>query len=124
MKQHESEANRYVLVVEDEEYFATMLAAFLELDGFTVLGPAATVDAALTLIESAGHIDCAVLDIDLHGDVSYPVADALVEHHIPFLFLSGCDRGSVPEKYAQFAMRQKPVEALQLSRSLSELLGE
>jgi DNA-binding response OmpR family regulator len=117
-------AIRHVLVVEDEQYFATMLATFLELDGFTVLGPAPSVIEALSLIDAAPKIDCAVLDIDLNGEASYPVADALVGRRIPFLFLTGFDREVVPEKYARFDMRQKPVEALQLSRSLNDLLRQ
>ena len=67
--------HRHVLVVEDEYHQASLLAAYLELEGYEVLGPVANVPDALRVIDSEGTIDCAVLDVNLAGDRSFAIAD-------------------------------------------------
>ena len=53
--------------------------------GCTVVGPATRVDEALKMIEIAA-IDLAVVDVNLNGQRSYPVVDALAERGVPFAF--------------------------------------
>ena len=83
---------RRFLVVEDEYLIAADLAAFLEAQGIEVVGPAASVNEALALLESdTDGLDCAVLDVNLQDDRVYPVADVLMSREVPFVFTTGYD---------------------------------
>jgi len=66
-----------------------------------VIGPAATVEAAMDLIEASasdGGLSAAVLDINLRGKAAVPLADLLADLGVPFVFSTGytdaCDRGA------------------------------
>jgi DNA-binding response OmpR family regulator len=102
-------AGKKVLVVEDDYFIAKNLVRHLAASGAEVLGPVPTVAEALALIE-AESIDGAVLDINLRGDLVFPVADALLERGVPFIFATGYGSGSVPERYATIVRCEKPVE--------------
>ena len=81
-----------ILLVEDNYLIAMELTDELNGQGAEVIGPAASVNEALYLIESTGQIDSAVLDINLKGEMIFPVVDALMELDVPFLFLTGYDQ--------------------------------
>ena len=66
-----------VLLVEDEYLLATRVADEFGQLGVEAVVPAGNVEQALELVEHGGHLDGAVLDINLRGDVVYPVPDAL-----------------------------------------------
>ena len=66
-----------VLLVEDEIIVSWLLQDMLADLGYEVVGPAARVDQALAIIQ-AEDIDAVLLDLNLNGQMSYPVADALV----------------------------------------------
>ena len=69
---------RRILLVEDEFFIAEDMACQLEAGGAEVIGPVASVDAAIELIEQTERIDGAVVDVNLQGVMSWPVADALL----------------------------------------------
>jgi CheY-like chemotaxis protein len=79
---------RRLLVVEDEVFVAMLIEDVLESVGGAVIGPAARVSEALALIEEQNP-DGALLDINLGGELVYPVADALARRGIPFVFVTG-----------------------------------
>ena len=68
--------------------------------GATVLGPIADAATALALVESEA-VDCAVLDYKLIDGTSLPVADALLERGVPFVFASAYDLASIAPRFAQ-----------------------
>lgn len=76
-----------VLVVEDEFFIAMDVEMMLEQHGHSVLGPAATVDAALDLLKEA-RPDVALLDLNLRGQLVFPVAERLRSLNIPFVLAS------------------------------------
>jgi CheY-like chemotaxis protein len=76
-------SGRRVLVVEDETMVAWLLEDMLADLGCAIVGPAAHVNQALAMLD-AEAIDAAVLDINLNGQKSYPVADALAAHPSSF----------------------------------------
>lgn len=76
-----------VLVVEDEFLIAMDLEMILEQNGHTVLGPAASIDAALDLLQEA-RPDVALLDMNLRGSLVFPVAERLRSLSIPFVLSS------------------------------------
>jgi CheY-like chemotaxis protein len=115
-------SGRRVLVIEDEMMVAMLLEDMLADLGCTVVGSAARVEEALALIEAAGALDAAVLDINLNGQKSYPVADALVARSVPFLFATGYGRDSVMNGYRSFPLLQKPFRPSELAAALAKLL--
>ena len=79
--------------------------------GAVVVGPVATVEDALTLVERVPEIDGAVLDVNLGREVAYPVADALLARGVPFLFATANDRADIPERFAHVVVCRKPFRA-------------
>jgi DNA-binding response OmpR family regulator len=77
-----------VLIVEDEFFIALDIGQQLADAGFEVVGPAPSVAKALSLVDEQG-CDVAVLDINLGGETSEPVARKLEEADKPFVVLSG-----------------------------------
>jgi CheY-like chemotaxis protein len=85
-----------VLIVEDEALVAMELARVLTSAGAQVVGPAGSIEEALDLV--ARHpIDRAVLDINLGGRMVTPVARALSERAIPFIYLTGYQEPGVDD---------------------------
>jgi CheY-like chemotaxis protein len=110
-----------ILVVEDEVMVSWALEEMLAGLGCEVVGPAARVNQGLELVR-AGNIDAAVLDVNLNGQKSYPVADALTARGVPFVFSTGYNNDSMPESYRDFSLLQKPYSRSKLGRALEELL--
>lgn len=99
-----------VLVVEDEYMMAQDLREALERQGAVVLGPVPSVPDALDLLRTGPAPDLAILDINLQGEMAYPVADALRARDIPFLFTTGYDAEDIPPAYADVPRAEKPIE--------------
>ena len=112
-----------VLVVEDEYFLADDMACALRSMGAEVIGPLPTPDAVQALLQSGARIDSAVLDINLHGETVYPVADALTERGVPFVFATGYDQGAVPAVYQAVPRWEKPFDPRDLARSLPGLVS-
>jgi PAS domain S-box-containing protein len=108
-----------VLVVEDEALVAAMLREQLAMLGYSVLGPAASVGAALALIEEQ-QPDVAVLDLNLGGELAYPAADLLVARGVPFVFITGYDGASVERRYAGVPVLAKPLDPQLLRRLFAD----
>ncbi len=113
-----------VLVVEDEALVAMLIDDTLADHGFEVVGPASDVAQALGYLEN-GHLDGAVLDVNLGGGhTSYPVANELVARGIPFLFLSGYGTVGLDKDYAAHPLLQKPFDPARLVQMISEQLRD
>jgi DNA-binding NtrC family response regulator len=114
-------SGRRVLLVEDDMIVAWLLEDMLaELD-CAVVGPAASVDQALAMIDVEA-IDVAVLDVNLNGQMSYPIADALAARGVPFAFSTGYHKDSLLEDYRIFPALQKPFHLQELTDMLATLL--
>lgn len=111
-----------VLIVEDEYLIGADLADMIETDGASVLGPAATIQSALALVQATEKIDAAVLDINIRNETVFEVADALVARGVPFLFTSGYDVSVIPERFRQISRHQKPIDYKDLARDLAGLV--
>lgn len=111
-------AGRRVLLVEDDYFIAEDLARQFKAGGAEVVGPVGSVDAALGLIDQTERLDGAVLDINLHDEMSWPVADALLRQRVPFVFATGYDGAFIPVGYGQVVRCEKPVDADKIARAL------
>ena len=87
-----------ILVAEDEYFIARYLVDDLRDIGADVLGPVATIADALTLI-AAEPLDAAVLDVNLRGEMAYPVVDALLVRGIPVVLSTGYSAHALPTRY-------------------------
>lgn len=110
-----------VLLVEDEIFVMWLLEDMLADLGCAVVDPASSIDQALTMIDTEG-IDAAVLDINLNGQMSYPIADALAARGVPFVLSTGYDRDTLPDNYRTVPVLQKPIQRSELSGTLAKLL--
>ena len=111
-------AGRKILLVEDEYFVAHDMARALGDGGAEIIGPVSNVDDALDLIEEAGALDGAILDINLQGEMAFPVADALAARSVPFVFATGYDATVIPAKYQAVCRCEKPVEPDKVGRAL------
>jgi CheY-like chemotaxis protein len=109
---------RSILLVEDDYLIAMDVEASLQADGAQVIGPAATVPAALALISRTEDIDAAILDINLRGTTSYAIADALQARGVPLIFVTGYDERVVPARYTGIPVCQKPFDLSVCTRLL------
>lgn len=90
-----------VLLVEDEPIIAMTAEDMIEELGCTVVRTASTLEAALEAVEGEGF-DFVLLDINLNGVESYPVAERLRAARRPFVFTTG---------YGSAAAKDAPVVA-------------
>ena len=111
---------RRVLVVEDEMMIALLLQEMLEDLGHRVVAVAARLDNALRLAREA-DADLAILDVNLGGEVSFPVAEVLTERGLPFLFASGYGSAGLVAPYLDAITLKKPFEMSDLSQALQRL---
>lgn len=116
---------RRILVVEDDYLLGQVLIDFLEEAGAEIVGPIGWVEEALAAIENgARDIDAAVLDINLHGAKSYPIADALAERSVPFVFATGYGLDAVDASYLHRPRCEKPFDQSVLVALLSDILSK
>lgn len=90
--------------------------------GHEVAGLAGRLDSALSLAREA-EFDLAMLDVNLAGETSFPVAALLAERRIPFLFATGYGIKGIEERYRDRPVLQKPFRACDLEAALHASIG-
>ena len=90
--------------------------------GYVVVAAAAEVEEALAAVEGGG-IDAALLDVNLQGRTSFPVADALAARDVPFVFATGYGTRGLREDFRDRPVLQKPFKLQDLERVLSGALA-
>lgn len=112
-----------VLVVEDSFLVAEVIAETLEEGGCDVVGPIARVAQALPIARRE-PLNGAVLDINLAGEFSFPVAEALAKRGVPFLFLTGYgDLAVLPSRLRQITVVHKPFSPDELIEATAARFG-
>ena len=111
-----------VLVVEDEYFVAILIEEILESAGCVVMGPLPRLLEALDAVDHEDY-DVAVLDVNLAGERIDPVADALSERNVPFLFVTGYGASALPGEYAERPLLHKPFRMAELLGALSRVLS-
>lgn len=110
-----------ILVVEDEALIAVMVEDMLTEMGSIVVGPAATIEAALALARGA-ELDAAVLDVNVRGERIDPVAEALMARQVPVLFATGYGEVRLASG-APATVIDKPYTQEKLARGLAAAMG-
>jgi DNA-binding response OmpR family regulator len=113
-------AGKRILVVEDEALVAMLLEDLLADLGCEVIGPAMRLHEGLALADRNG-LDAAILDINLAGERSYPIADLLDEKGVPTLFVTGYGHSGRPGR--EDRVLQKPYRGPELQALLADMLG-
>lgn len=114
---------RRVLVVEDSALVAMELETTLRAQGAEVIGPVARIEDALSAI-AVRPPDAALLDIDLDGVAVFPLADALAEGQVPFVFTTGYEaRLVLPPRFADRPVLAKPYRGEEAAAALARLLA-
>lgn len=98
---------RRVLVIEDELLIGMLLEDMLSDLGHDVVAVVPRLKDALAAVKSMSF-DLAILDVHLHGESAFPVADALIERGVPFVFATGYGERGLPETYRERPVLQKP----------------
>ena len=113
-------SGKRVLLIEDEFLVAAMLTDVLEDAGAVVLGPAANLADGLRLA-AAGDFDVAVLDWNLDGERSDPIARTLMAQGAPFLISTGY--GAVAAEFAGVPLLSKPYDTASVVARLMALIS-
>ena len=89
--------------------------------GCTSVSAAAGVEQALALVD-AQAFDAALVDLNLDGGKSYPIADALAARGVPFAFSTGYSGQSMADAYRDRPVLTKPYGDVQMLEVLMQLL--
>jgi CheY-like chemotaxis protein len=110
-----------VLLVEDENLIALLLEDMLADLGHTVIGPLARLDKALEAAQRE-EFDVAILDVNINGGDTYPIAEALAVRDIPFFFSTGYGKNSLRAPYRDCPTLQKPFQQDDLQKLFGKVL--
>lgn len=106
-----------ILVVEDEAAISLLLEDMLLDFGCEVIGPAARLSAALDAV-AREQVDLAILDVNVAGEPIYPVAEALAQRSIPFVFSTGYGSAGIRDAFRDRPVLQKPFAQHDLKQKL------
>ena len=109
-----------VLIVEDEGLIALLLEELMERMGYDVVAVSSTLEEAVERARTVS-VDFAMLDINLNGKESFPVAEVLRGRGIPFLFATGYGDSALASDHADALVVEKPFSRDALRRALDKL---
>lgn len=113
-----------VMVLEDEPLAAMALEDMLGDLGFTTLGPFMELDEATDFArDHAAEIDVAILDVNIHGDLSFDLAALLLQRNIPFFFCSGYSKESFEARWRRWPNIGKQFSEAGLLTMIEETCG-
>jgi len=112
-----------VLLVEDEAMLRMLLEDMVEDLGYELAGSAGSIEEARTLIETMPGIEVAIVDVNLGGEASFPVAEALRARQVPFLFSTGYGADGIPGDFRDVPLLGKPYRRDDIHSALQELLA-
>lgn len=112
---------RRVMIVEDEVAIAMLLESVLEDEECSIVGPYGCLRDALAAARTQ-TLDLALLDVNLAGEMVFPVAEVLSERGVPFLMLSGYGETALPPELRHWPVCAKPFRLDELISRLAALI--
>jgi CheY-like chemotaxis protein len=110
-----------VLIAEDQAIVAMEIEDVLREAGCEVLGPVVSLQSALALLEQTMP-DIAILDVNLEGALSFPLAESLRARGIPVILATGYMGRSLPVEWQQTPLLSKPFNRTELEDALADLI--
>lgn len=101
---------------------AMLIEDMLDELGYQVAVVAGRLQAALQAL-NAEAFEIAIVDVNIAGQPSYPVADRLMQGGIPFAFVTGYGVTGLAEAYRSIPVLQKPFRITDLARTIGQLRG-
>lgn len=115
---------RRILVVEDEFFLASCLTDALADIGAIIIGPVGMIAEAVAIISAEPIIHGAILDLNLHGKMTFDVADHLILRKIAFVFTTGYDISVVPARLKHIALCQKPLSTDTVLHAIAQAIHD
>lgn len=112
-----------LLIIEDEPLVAMDIAEQLGNAGADIIGPVGSTSSAMQMLADQ-QVDAAVLDANLGGQPVDDIAALLTKKHVPFVFVSGYGRESLPKSFASADLISKPFDPGRLLAVASQLLNK
>jgi CheY-like chemotaxis protein len=97
-----------ILLVEDEAMVAMIIEDTLNDLGCEIVGPMSNIERALAAARTTERIDGAFLDVNLRGELVYPVAEALAARGVPFAFVTGYGEKGIDARFRDAPVLSKP----------------
>ena len=110
-----------VLIVEDDSLLAMLVEAQLEEFGCAVVGSAGRLGEAVDKARSL-PVDVGLLDVNLAGEMSYPVAAVLRARNVPVVFATGYGPSGLPPEWRSVPILTKPFMKRQLADALASAI--
>jgi DNA-binding response OmpR family regulator len=111
----------HVLVLEDEPIIGFALEDMLLSIGCAQVRLATKIGEAEKIVREE-KLDAAILDVNIHGTESYPVADELAERRVPYIFATGYGDRAHPDRHRNIPTVTKPYSAEDIRAALASLL--
>jgi CheY-like chemotaxis protein len=111
-----------IFVVEDEPLIRLLLEDMLQDLGYTVTAQAARIGEALQAARAA-DFDAAILDVNVNGEDTAPVADILATQGTPFIFVTGYGTQGLPQAHRDRPTLKKPFQLEGLEKTLQAALS-
>jgi DNA-binding response OmpR family regulator len=111
-----------ILVVEDEPLIALLIADWLQELEYEVAGTANSIAEAMRIADKI-ELDAALLDVNLGGDESFSLADALRAKGVAVAFITGRDTNNLPERFKEAQVLAKPFEFTAIQAFLGRLMA-
>jgi PAS domain S-box-containing protein len=123
VKEGDSRTGPRLLLVEDELVVGMFMQEVLETIGYRPTNPVGRLSEAMTAAKTERFLG-AVLDMNLHGEIVYPLAELLTAQSVPFLFVTGYAPHTIDPRFSSVPILQKPVLEEQLAMALQKVLGQ
>ena len=111
-----------VLVIEDSFMLVSMLELVFQNLGWTMVGPATRVAKAMAMVDTE-RFDAVLLDVNLDGEMSWPIAAALQARGIPFVLSTGYELGDrLPDSLKGSKLVNKPYQEADLETAMLDVM--
>lgn len=107
-----------ILVVEDESLVAMMIEDMLTDLGHQVVATSGRMEHASKLA-SESAADLAILDVNLNGEETYPLAASFASRKIPFIFATGYGSSGIKAEWSTVPVLQKPFQSRELAAAIN-----